>query len=82
MTSQTKCPYCGADASCCVLGQTYYRCGSFSHSTACVQSMTCELTELRAMFAAQQQLLREAAEALKDLEYVAAEVRKKLSAAT
>ena len=62
MTDQTKCPHCGAEASCCVLGQTYYGCGSFSHSTACVQSMTCELTELRAKVAAQQELLKEAAE--------------------
>ena len=59
MTDQTTCPHCGAEASCSVLGHTYYGCGSFSHSSGCVQSSHCELTELRAKVAAQQELLRD-----------------------
>ncbi len=81
MTDQTKCPHCGAEKS-PEWKLLRFHCGTIVCDGEAFRSSQCELKTLRAKVAAQQELLKEAADALKDLEYVAAEVRKKLNAAT
>lgn len=61
MTDKTKCQHCGADGDKFGSG-ILFECGSVNEH----QSDLCEVRELRAKVAAQQELLKEAATSLRD----------------
>ena len=71
MTDQTKCPHCGADLIARTLYRSVYQCGSRDLPDRFEQSTVCEVWQLRAKVAAQQELLKEAADALRVVHYVA-----------
>ena len=69
MTDQTKCPHCGADVIARSLYRSVYQCGSRDLPERFEQSTVCEVWQLRAKVAAQQELLKEADEALRTLHH-------------